>query len=168
MKAQVLMLRQDDPAKCTAAKLAKFGLAEQVRRCSRSSIVLDPFSDITLSREDNSAADSVCAIDCSWERIGETKRLFRLASQGLGRRLPALLAANPVNYAKLNKLSSAEALAGAVYILGDRDQAAAIMNKFKWGHTFLELNAEPLAEYSQASRSEIESLELQYFPKPSG
>lgn len=158
------MLRQDDPSKCTAAKLAKFGLAQQVRRSSRSSIVLDPFSEITLSNKDRELADSVCAVDCSWERIGESKQVFRLASQGLSRRLPALLAANPINYAKLNKLSSAEALAGAFYILGEQDLAFAIMNKFKWGHTFLELNADPLSEYATAQGSDIRIIEAQYFP----
>ena len=53
-----------------------------------------------------------------------------------------MLAANPTNYAKLGKLSSVEALAGALYILSEKELAAKMMDKFKWGHTFLELNVD--------------------------
>jgi len=76
-----------------------------------------------------------------------------------------MLAANPTNYAKLGKLSSAEALAGALYILGEKAQAVAIMDKFKWGHTFLELNSNLLEDYAQAESAEqMAQLELEYFP----
>ena len=159
------MLRQDDPAKCTAAKLAKFQLVEPVRHSNRSSIVLDPFANIVLSASDRDLADAVCAIDCSWERIEESKKMMRFSSAGTHRRLPAMLAANPINYAKMNKLSSAEALAGALYILGDQDTARKMMDKFKWGHTFLELNANLLMDYAIAqTKEQIHALELEYFP----
>src|SRR5688572_29831941 len=139
VKPLVYMLRQDDPFKCTAAKLAKFHLAEPVKFIRRSSIVLNPFSKTPVTKNDVSIADSVCAIDCSWERVDEVLKSLRLVSHGIGRRLPAMLAANPTNYAKLGKLSSAEALAGALYIMGEKKLAAEIMDTFKWGHTFLEL-----------------------------
>ena len=32
MQIQVVMLKQDDPNKCTAAKLVKFGLAKNVKK----------------------------------------------------------------------------------------------------------------------------------------
>src|SRR5918999_5468611 len=70
MKPLVYMLHQDDPFKCTAAKLVRFRLALQVKFISRTTIVLDPFSGHTVSRRDQTGADSVCAIDCSWEQIG--------------------------------------------------------------------------------------------------
>ena len=38
------MLRQDDPKKCTAAKLVKFGLAMNVNRTSKNTLILDPFA----------------------------------------------------------------------------------------------------------------------------
>ena len=77
-----------------------------------------------------------------------------------------MLAANPTNYAKLGKLSSAEALAGALYILGDKTLAAAIMNKFKWGHTFLELNGNLLEDYSNAeTQDQMKQEEREYFPQ---
>ncbi|HEX6067799.1 MAG TPA: DUF367 family protein [Nitrososphaera sp.] len=165
MKPQVYMMRQDDPSKCTAAKLAKFRIAEPVRFIKKDTIVLSPFSDTLLTRNDSNIADAVCAIDCSWERADEVAKHQRVFSSGIGRRLPAMLAANPVNYAKLGKLSSAEALAGAMYILGDKQTAAEILNKFKWGHTFLELNADLLEDYSKAdSHEQIKQIEREYFP----
>jgi pre-rRNA-processing protein TSR3 len=166
MKPLVYMLRQDDPFKCTAAKLAKFRLAEPVKFIRRTSIVLNPFSLAPVMRKDAGIADSVCAIDCSWERADEVLKQQRMISHGIGRRLPAMLAANPVNYAKLGKLSSAEALAGALYVLGDKKLAADIMDKFKWGHTFLELNSNLLEDYVGAeTEDQIVQLEKEYFPQ---
>jgi pre-rRNA-processing protein TSR3 len=160
------MLRQDDPFKCTAAKLAKFHLAEPVKFICKSSIVLNPFSAEPVLKKDTEIADSVCAIDCSWERADEVLKHQRLASHGIGRRLPAMLAANPTSYAKLGKLSSAEALAGALYILGEKALAAEMMEKFKWGHTFLELNSNLLDDYAKAETEEqVVQLEKEYFPQ---
>jgi pre-rRNA-processing protein TSR3 len=165
VKPQVYMMRQDDPFKCTAAKLAKFRIAEPVKFIHRDAIVLNPFSETLLTKNDAEIAGSVCAVDCSWERADDVAKHQRVFSAGIGRRLPAMLAANPTNYAKLGKLSSAEALAGALYILGDKQLAAEIMNKFKWGHTFLELNGELLEDYSNAETQEqMMQTELEYFP----
>jgi pre-rRNA-processing protein TSR3 len=160
------MLRQDDPFKCTAAKLAKFHLAEPVKFIRKTSIVLNPFSAEPVLKKDTEIADSVCAIDCSWERADEVLKHQRLASHGIGRRLPAMLAANPTSYAKLGKLSSAEALAGALHILGEKALAAEMMEKFKWGHTFLELNSNLLDDYAKAETEEqVVHLEKEYFPQ---
>lgn len=165
MKPQVYMMRQDDPFKCTAAKLAKFGIAESVRFIRKDTIVLNPFSETLLTKNDVQVAAAVCAVDCSWERADEVAKHQKIFSAGIGRRLPAILAANPTNYAKLGKLSSAEALAAAMYILGDKQTAAELMNKFKWGHTFLELNADLLEDYSNAeSEEQIKQVEQAYFP----
>ena len=69
------------------------------------------------------------------------------------RALPYLVAANAVNFGKPFKLSTVEAFAAALYILGEKEQAALILNKFKWGHSFIELNAESLDRYSKAKNS---------------
>ncbi len=160
------MLRQDDPFKCTAAKLVKFRLAEQIRSIGKHTIMLNPFSHAPVLRKDSQIADSVCAIDCSWEKADDVLKQQRMVARGIGRRMPALLAANPVNYSKLGKLSSAEALAGALYILGEYGVATEMMNKFKWGHTFLELNSELLREYSSADTAEeVAIIERRYFPQ---
>jgi pre-rRNA-processing protein TSR3 len=166
MKPLIYMLHQDDPFKCTAAKLVKFRLASPVKFISRTTIVLNPFSEAPILKYDQTVADSVCAIDCSWERADEVLKHQRLAAQGIARRLPAMLAANPTNYAKLGKLSSVEALAGALYILNEKELAAKMMDKFKWGHTFLELNADLLDDYADAETEEqVAELEKEYFPQ---
>jgi pre-rRNA-processing protein TSR3 len=51
-------------------------------------------------------------------------------------------------------LNSVEAFAAALYILGNKEQAEKILSKFRWGHTFLELNRQPLEDYSKANNSE--------------
>jgi pre-rRNA-processing protein TSR3 len=166
MKPLVYMLHQDDPFKCTAAKLVRFRLAAPVKFISRTTIVLNPFSEAPVLRYNHTVADSVCAIDCSWERADEVLKHQRLAAQGIARRLPAMLAGNPTSYAKLGKLSSAEALAGALYILNEEALAAKMMDKFKWGHTFLELNSNLLDDYADAETEEkVVELEKEYFPQ---
>lgn len=161
MKLLVYMLKQDDPKKCTAAKLVHFKIANAVRRIPRNSLVLNPYAEVSLCKSDKTLAHSITAIDCSWERVNAT---FQKNFYGMNRRLPLLLAANPTNYSKLGKLSSAEALAGALSILGFDDLAFDVMNKFKWGHTFFELNDELLKEYANANDpSEIQRIEMEYF-----
>jgi pre-rRNA-processing protein TSR3 len=165
MRAQVLMYKQDDPAKCTAAKLVKFGLAESIRFIRPHTLVLDPFCKIVLSNQDRSLFKSVCAIDCSWEKAKDTLLKGKALKNGVCKRLPALLAGNPVNYSKLSKLTSAEALAASLYILGWRQMSENILDKFKWGHTFFELNSEILSDYADSINSaEILDLEREYFP----
>ena len=63
------------------------------------------------------------------------------------------MAANPVNFGKPCKLSSVEALAAALYILGEKEQAGRILSKVNWGIRFLEVNREPLDLYAEAKDS---------------
>jgi pre-rRNA-processing protein TSR3 len=166
MKVFVFLLKQDDPSKCTAAKLVKFRLAQSVKYIYTKALILNPFSPILLSKQDAKLSDSVCAIDCSWNRSEHELKNRYLSKHTMGRRLPAMLAANPVNYSKLGRLSTAEALAGSLYILGDKRLAKDFMEKFKWGHTFLELNSSLLEDYSKAeNQQEILVIEKQYFPQ---
>lgn len=160
MNVQVLLLKQDDPKKCTAAKLAKFGLAKSVTKTHPDTIVLDPFVKQTILKQDASIANSVTGVDCSWNFA---ENMFSKKFVGISRKLPPLLAGNPVNYSKLEKLTTAEALAGAVFILGYEELAMELLDKFKWGHTFYELNEFLLKDYSKAqSEEEIESLAREY------
>ena len=73
--------------------------------------------------------------------------------------MPPLLAGNPVNYAKLNKLTTIEAISGALYILGFKKEAHELLDKFKWGHTFYELNQNLLDNYSKID-SELQVCEI--------
>ena len=154
------MLRQDDPRKCTAAKLVKFGLAKNVRKTQSTTLILDPFSERTLLKDDRLLVDSITGIDCSWNLAEKT---FKRRFIGVSRKLPPLLAGNPVNYSKLGKLTTVEAIAGAAFIMGFDTLALDLLDKFKWGHTFYELNKDLLIDYSKAkSEGEIYSLIKQY------
>jgi pre-rRNA-processing protein TSR3 len=165
MKVFVLELKQDDPGKCTAAKLVKFDLIQSTRFVPNNTIVLNPLSKIILSKTDKDLAKSICAIDCSWNYFNETFKKFKILNKRVNRRLPLLLAGNPVNYSKLGKLTTAEAIAGCLYILGFKSYAEELMNKFKWGHTFIDLNFELLELYKEQENSDqILNIEKDYFP----
>jgi len=165
-KVYVLLLRQDDPKKCTSVKLAKFRLATplyRMGRVPRRSLVLNPAAPRILLPGDRRLAEEygLVAVDCSWERAQE---VFARRLPGLGRRLPVLLAGNPVNYAKPHKLSSAEALAAALYVIGFRQRAVELLSIFKWGEGFLALNREPLESYmSVKDEDEMIVAEGQFF-----
>jgi pre-rRNA-processing protein TSR3 len=164
-RISVLMHRQDDPSKCTAAKLIKFKMATEVRKIPYNSIVLDPYSGVALTQEDKQNMTGICAIDCSWKLAADTIKIPKKLNIN-NRRLPALLAGNPTNYAKLGMLSTSEAISGALYILGHKAHALEIMNKFKWGHTFIDLNHDVLEDYSNATeQNQIKRIEKEYFPK---
>jgi pre-rRNA-processing protein TSR3 len=148
----VLQLRQDDPKKCTAAKLVKFRLAKplyRIRQIPQRSLVLHPFAPTYLTNKDRDQAleNGLVAIDCSWEKA---ETVFGTQIPGRTIKLPTLLAANPVNYAKPGKLSSLEALAASLYITGFPTEAARLLSIFKWGPHFLTLNAQPLNAYATA------------------
>jgi len=90
-------------------------------------------------------------IDGSWNSdIDQIRKLSRTL-RGVHRVLPVLKAGNPINYGILTKLSSAEAVAAALYITGFVEEALKVLSKFKWGHTFLELNSGLLDRYRLAS-----------------
>lgn len=160
----VLMYRQDDPIKCTASRLVKFKIAKEVRRVPTTFLVLNPFAEKMVTPNDIKKFRGICAIDCSWKLatrvINTSKKFFN------NRKLPALLAGNPTNYAKLGMLSTVEAISAALYILNYKEMSREILNKFKWGHTFLDLNSEILEEYSRAQgQDEIIMIEKEYFPQ---
>ena len=151
MQVNVLLLKQDDPKKCTAAKLVKFGLAKTVKKTSDRTLVLDHFAKKTLIPNDKALVDFVTAIDCSWNHAYQS---FSKKFSGIHRKLPPLLAGNPVNYSKFDKLTTVEAIAGALFILGHKNLGLELLRKFKWGHTFFELNHNLLNDYSKIDSEE--------------
>ena len=155
VRLYIYHMRQDDAKKCTAMKLRKHGLAYvffSAREAPRGAVILDPMAPKALSRADRPVmlARGLLAVDCSWARI-ET---FPKALRGARRCLPYLVAANPVNYGVPTKLSTAEALAAALYIAGFKEQAHRVLSVFKWGPVFLELNKDLLEAYSEAEDSQ--------------
>jgi pre-rRNA-processing protein TSR3 len=150
MELLIYHANQCDPKKCSGKKLARFGFAKLTSRINdlRPYIVLSPFSEKALSPEDKNIR-GLAALDCSWAHAEEVFSRINLKE----RALPFLVAANPVNFGKPFKLSTVEALAAALVILGKPKDAEIILSKFSWGHVFLELNREPLSEYSSAKDS---------------
>jgi len=164
-KVFVYMMGQDDPRKCTASLLTRKGLAIPIRRPSEireNAIVLNPASPRFLLPSDttNGVRAGVVAIDCSWEKAGG---IFMKHFRGANRKLPALMAANPVNYARIGKLSTAEALSAALYIMSFRPRARELLSPFSWSRTFFELNRELLERYARASDEQsIVRIELDF------
>lgn len=150
MQLLVYHANQCDPKKCSGKKLARFDLVRLTTHVNqlRPFLVLSPFSEKALSPEDRGAR-GLAALDCSWAHAEEVFERLSLNQ----RALPFLVAANPVNYGKPFKLSTVEALAAGLFILGQATQAELILSKFNWGHVFLELNREPLLEYAAAKNS---------------
>ena len=156
MKVSVYHAEQCDPKKCTTVKLQRQGKIKVVTKLTmlpRGAIVLDPFSVKSVSFEDREIVEKngIVGLDCSWNRIQKSSIMFK--GKKYHRSLPFLVAANPVNYGKPCKLSTAEAIAATFYIVGLKDNAVEIMSQFKWGPHFLKLNHELLEEYSSAKTS---------------
>ncbi len=146
---------QCDPKKCTGIRLERMKRAEiikDIRRIPRGAVVLNPLSEVALSPSDGPQImkSGLVALDCSWKQAED---IFAKSKYGLQRALPYLLAANPINTYKPVKLSTAEAIAAALYILGYPKDAEWLMSVFKWGPSFLTLNKEWLDSYAQCSTS---------------
>ena len=122
--------------------------------------MLHPFSERTLLNNEKTTFNSITAVDCSWNKAEE---MFQKKYSGIPRKLPPLLAGNPVNYSKINKLTTVEALASASFILGNEELCSDLLAKFNWGHTFLELNENLLKDYQNAqSEDDVNSIITEY------
>lgn len=113
-----------------------------------------PTTRKVLSKDDLEQARNcgIAVLDLSWKATGDN--FPRSIKKSRQRALPFLVAANPVNYGKPFILSSAEAYAAALVILGYREQAEEILSKFKWGPTFFKVNKEPLEDYEKAKNAD--------------
>jgi pre-rRNA-processing protein TSR3 len=163
----VYSTKQDDPKKCTAVHLYKMGKIKLVYKVSKlplKGVLLNPFATKALSIEDLSHMQTkgLIGLDCSWVQAKTTfginesdksqpKRKGRW--KFVDRILPYLLAANPVNYGRPCKLSTAEALAAGLYIVGYKKESEKLLQGFKWGEQFFKLNFELLEAYAKANTS---------------
>ena len=162
LKLTIYHANQCDPKRCTGLKLKRHGYARVVNKARflpRRSVVLNPFSEIAFSPADRQRVEKfgLAALDCSWEHA---EKVLIKRVKGTSRCLPILMAGNPVNFSKATKLSTVEALAGALYISGFKQEAKELLSIFVWGHTFLELNQKLLEKYASAKDS-TEIVEMQ-------
>merc|ERR1712048_1058380 len=121
-------------------------------------------SDAEIVRE-----NGVAVIDCSWAKHDSTP--FSRMKCGNPRLLPHMLAANPVNYGRPFKLSCVEAIAAALHLTGFEEYGRLILDKFKWGNSFYQLNSQLLSIYSncedetgvrKAEKEWVQKLEDEY------
>lgn len=166
----VIHLDQDDPKKCTSRKLYQNGLVnlhESANSAPRRGYLLDPRATTLFAPEDVglvSLGGSIVVLDCSWKQIEESLDLISGRTKLEGRVLPLLLAANPISWGKVGRLSSAEALGASLAILGLWEQARSVLEPFAFGSQFLNLNKEPLDAYSKAdSREVIVEIQTEFF-----
>ncbi len=140
-----------DPRKCTVKKLERAGFLkvfQKLGQIPRNTLILDPTAEQALSSADR-FVKSLTVLDCSWEVLDTGA----ISSWRIRRALPFLMAANPVNFGKPCKLSSVEAVAAALYIMGEKERAGELLSKVNWGIRFLEVNKEPLELYASAKDS---------------
>ena len=166
-----IWLAQDDPKKNTAVKLSKRGtlrLHEKFSKLPRRGIILEPLCGKVLGPEDHSllleSGGAIVGLDCSWAQIEDSVNQVMKRTRLKPRMLPLLLAANPVNWGKPSKLTTAEALAASLYLVGKEQQARDLLSAFNWGEQFFILNKEPLDAYKNASSSkELVDLQFEFF-----
>ncbi|MFQ5801244.1 MAG: DUF367 family protein [Candidatus Hydrothermarchaeales archaeon] len=163
MNLYIYNAKQCNPKVCTGAKLGRLGLAKMVYSplgIPKNSIVLSPFAEKVLSKKDSSF-DKLTALDCSWEKASVVIPAIKNPHERI---LPVLVAANPVNYGKPTKLTTVEALAAALFILGHNKQSEELLGKFKWGLQFLKLNENLLNDYANCKDPvEILKVQREYF-----
>jgi len=156
---------QCDPKKCTGIRLSRMkkgNILKTMKLIPRGAVVLNPVSEVAFSPADREhiLKSGLVGLDCSWK---QAEVIFESSSLGDQRALPYLLAANPINTYKPIKLSTAEAIAAALYIAGFKELAEDIMSVFKWGPSFITLNQEPLDAYAEcATSTEVVQVQSEY------
>lgn len=162
--AETKDFEQCDAKKCTGKRLERLHMLKNLKlQTPFRGIVLSPNGTRSVSREDREIVEKsgAAVIDCSWKFVDTIP--FHKMKMGPERLLPFLIAANPVNYGRPLKLSCAEALSAAMYIVGMKSEAAELMSHFKWGHTFIAINQELLERYSECANSaEVVQVQKQY------
>jgi len=153
----IYMVEQCDPKKCSAKKLVRLGFATgytTLEHVPRRMVLLSPYSDKALSQEDLLSArnNGLLVLDCSWHHTEEMFPLIK-RRRPVARALPFLVPVNPVNFGHPGMLSTVEAMAAALIILGRRAAGERLLTIYNWGLHFLTVNEEPLREYEKAKTS---------------
>lgn len=143
-------------------------LHKSIRSLPKKGIILEPLCGKVFGPEDHALLlernGSIVGLDCSWANIESSVELVMKQTRLVPRMLPLLLAANPVNWGKPGRLTTAEALATVLYLIGRTEQAREILGAFRWGERFFELNREPLESYASAATSEeLVALQFEFF-----
>ena len=169
----IIHLDQDDPKKCTARKMSKYDSAilhHSVNKSPKRGFLLNPRSTDILGPDDSRLINlgaSIVALDCSWKQIDTSLDTIEKKTSLGSKTLPLVLAANEVSWGKPGRLSTVEAFAVSLYVLGREKQARKILEPFRFGEQFFDLNKEPLNAYSLAkSNEELRKIQWDFFDNP--
>jgi pre-rRNA-processing protein TSR3 len=113
-------LNQTDRKRDTGSKLQRFGFVKEIRVGQHwGGIVLSPNGTCTISRADKAIVEGfgIAVVNCSWARLSDVP-FHRLKCGNRARLLPFLVAGNPTKYGQAFTLSSVEAFAAALYVVG--------------------------------------------------
>ncbi|KAI8610685.1 hypothetical protein BC830DRAFT_1144618 [Chytriomyces sp. MP71] len=158
-----------DPKRCSGKKLERQGVVKLLRVGGPrfKGIVLTPTGTQYVSPQDREIIreHGICVVDCSWARLSEVP--FGKIKSPHERILPHMIATNPVNYGKISKLNCVEAFAAGFAMVGELDMARKVLEGFKWGHAFLDVNREVLKGYSlvgggRGGDAEVRAFEAQW------
>ena len=167
IKLSMWDLKHCDPKKCSGRKLCRKGFVKLLPLGQHyPGLILSPLASQYVSNSDKTVVQEygISVIDCSWARLDETP--FSKMKGFAPRILPYLVAANPINYGKPKKLSCVEAFAAALYICGFLESAEILLEQFKWGHSFLELNKDALAIYKDCDTADdVEKAETDWLDR---
>ena len=97
MNIRIIMYQQDDPRKCTAAKMIRNGTAKRIKIATGSTILLDPFAKEFLLPSDRKRARSITAVDCSWRLCDKVLLRSIIMLDCSQKTAPQIFAGNPVN-----------------------------------------------------------------------
>jgi pre-rRNA-processing protein TSR3 len=160
---------QCDPKRCTGLRLCHRGLCQKmnvhqtnIRHHHRGSLTLSATASIYVSPNDRRliANHGIALIDCSWDQLESVKHVIP-DTVSASRRLPFLVAVNPVNYGKPYNLSCAEAAAACLLICGYNEEANVVLAEFAWGEEFKKINAEVLHLYAHHCTNSDDILRVQ-------
>ena len=169
----LVLAGEDHPKACTGRRLLHRGLAEEVPRTDAlrpPPVILDPHAAEPISGLDRTSAErgGLLVVDCSWNRLAARGRFpsdpARPGRREIRRRLPILVAANPQHFGRVAELNTVEALSAALYLLGRPEQAAGILDGFRGGPAFLEVNEDRLRAYAdEPDPSAVRLVEHRFF-----
>lgn len=160
---------EDDPRACTGRKLLRRGLVREVHGSEPEllrAVLLDPSAREPLGSYDSRYVHQhgLLAVDCSWNRFAGRGR-YPAGAPWLGRlknrrRLPWLMAANPQHFGRIGELTTAEAFAASLWLLGETGAASSVLRPFAGGLYFFTLNETRLQSYAVAgSPDELSDVE---------
>jgi len=163
IKLYMVDFNQCDPKKCSGRKLESFGLLKSINHKNRfKGITLSASGTKYISKEDKDIIlqYGLCVIDCSWNKIKELTVKTKFDHERI---LPFMVAVNPINFGAPYKLSCAEALAAGLFICDFWEQGMGLMEKFKWGPGFLNLNQEIFSLYENCNTlADLKLAEVEY------